>query len=442
MVKKLGIMLLFLLLSSTLVFAEKMKGSEKPEKPTFGFTMNLGVGLSSYKDSAGVQKAYQKFSFFPEFSYGKFGAGLDLTFEFDGNFKLRDLDNDGSADGWSTFTDYLYKIYYIRYGYPEDPFYVKVGSFDSYTLGHGLIMDDFSNTLFYPQVHQLGLNLNLNGSLFQFPYLGMETVVDDVLDWDIIGLRVYARPLLELPTPIINKLELGASIVTDLDTKEVNDPSNPDYAAYRSPNDNPGSDKIVEVGVDAEVPIIEQKDMSLITYADWAAIMGKGTGGFVGSNFTYQWFTIIGQLRLLGPQFVVNYFGPYYEVERATKYQTLDLNDKFTVGYLLGTRLALFKILNFHFFWSDVFDVDYGPEIRTGISTVENALGKLDASFSYEKKDIQSFSSLFNGVDTLLQLQIGYRISSASKIVLTYQRTYDPAGGPQDKTFVETRFSF
>jgi hypothetical protein len=257
-----------------------------------------------------------------------------------------------------------------------------------------------------------------------------------------LGLRVYSRPLLNIPTPIINKLKVGATIVTDLDTKEINDPSNPDYAVYRSPYDNPGSEQIVEIGVDVEVPIIEEKQMSLITYADWAAIMGKGTGGFVGSNFTYQWFTVIGQLRLLGPQFMVNYFGPYYEVERATKYQGLDANNQFTVGYLVGTKMALFKVLNFYFFWSDVFNVDYGPEIQTGISTVENALGKFDASFSYEKKDIQSFSNLFSGEDTLLQLQLGYRISSSAKIMLTYQRAYDPSGSPQDKTFVETRFSF
>ena len=367
-----GLLIVLLVMCGTAIAA-----SEEPEEqPKFGFNMNFALGLSSYKSSSGTQMAFQKFSFFPEFSYGKFGAGLDLTFEFDGDFRLRDLDNDGKADGWSTFSDYIYKIYYIRYGYPEEPFYVRAGAFDSYTLGHGLIMDGFSNTLFYPQVHQLGLDLHLDAELFGFPYIGINTVVDDLLDWDIIGARIYTRPFAGLKTPIISGLEIGASIAADFDIAEINDPQNVDYPSYGAPNDNPGSEKVSEIGVDVELPIIERRDMRLITYADWALILGKGTGGFIGSNFTYDWFTVIGQLRLLGPQFVVNYFGPFYEVERAVKYQGLDSNDGFTVGYLIGTKMALFKAVNFHFFWSHVFDADYGPEIKTGLATMEGALGK------------------------------------------------------------------
>jgi hypothetical protein len=136
------------------------------EPPTVEFNMDLALGLSSYKDSAGAQRAYQRFSVYPEITYGKFGAGLDLTLELDGNFNLRDLDNNGVADGWGSFTDYLYKIHYIRYGLEKDPLFVRVGYFDSYTLGHGLIMEGFSNTLFYPQVQQLGLTFRLDGALF------------------------------------------------------------------------------------------------------------------------------------------------------------------------------------------------------------------------------------------------------------------------------------
>lgn len=439
MLKRVCLVALLLLMSCCLLFGAEGEGKEEPK---FGFTMNFALGLSSYKDSAGAQRAYQKFSFFPEVSYGKFGAGLDLTFEFDGDFNLRDLDNDGKADGWSSFTDYLYKIYYVRYGFPDEPLYVKAGYFDSYTLGHGLIMDGFTNTLFYPQVHQLGLILHLDGTLFDFPYIGVQTVVDDMLDWDIIGARIYTRPLIGLRAPILSGLKVGASIVTDLDTGEVNDPQDPDYASYGPPKDNPGSEKVTEIGVDVELPIIEQRDMMLLAYADWAVLLDKGTGGLIGSTFTYQWFTLIGQLRLLGPQFVVNYFGPFYEVERGSKYAGLDANDAFTVGYLVGTRMALFNAVNFYFFWSDVFNVSYGPEIKTGVATVEGALGKFDASFGFEKKDIQSFSDLFSGENTLIELTLGYRISSSARILLTYQRAYEPSGDYRDKTFVETRFSF
>jgi len=127
-----GILLVLFLVSGTWLFAQE---TAEKEKPQFGFNMGFTIGLSSYEYSAGNPIAFQKFSFFPEFSYGKWGLGLDLTFEFDGAFNLRDLDNDGNADTWSKFSDYLYKIYYVRYGFKGDPLYARVGAFETYTLG-------------------------------------------------------------------------------------------------------------------------------------------------------------------------------------------------------------------------------------------------------------------------------------------------------------------
>ncbi|RKX99797.1 MAG: hypothetical protein DRP54_06600, partial [Spirochaetes bacterium] len=114
MAKKFLVIMLVLLIAFGfgivgVAFGQSGDDEKSSEKPKFGFNMNLNIGLSSYEDSSGQQIAFQKFSFFPEFSYGKLGVGLDLTFEFDGDFKLRDLDNDGKADTWTKFTDYLYK---------------------------------------------------------------------------------------------------------------------------------------------------------------------------------------------------------------------------------------------------------------------------------------------------------------------------------------------
>jgi len=447
--KKLLFVLLFISLSISFIFAQtnettEQTEAEKPakEKPKFGFNMNLTIGLSSYEDSNGDQIAYQKFSFFPEFSYGKWGLGLDLTFEFDGNFSLRDLDNDGKADDWTKFTDYLYKIYYVRYGYKGDSIYGRIGSFDHYTLGHGMIMDGFSNTLFYPRIHQLGLNLDIDGKIFNFPLIGMESVVDDVLDWDIIGFRVYSRPLMSLQKPIISDLKVGATIVMDVDPKEINDPTDPDYDKYHSPRDNPSSKTVAEFGIDTELPIFEKENMSLITYADWAKISGKGSGSFVGSTFTYEWFKLIGQIRFLGKQFVVNYFDPYYELERVTKYDALNNIDSFYMGYLIGTDLTIFNLLNFYFYWSDGFNDQYGPEIQTQLGTVEGAIPKIDGVFTFDKKDVDNFKDIFSGEDTLMQLKVACKVSKMASLVFIFQRTYSPSGKPTDKTFIETQFSF
>ena len=443
MLKKSFFCLCVTFLLSSLALAQTEEEQQK-EKPKFGFHMGLSLGLSSYEDSSGEQIAFQKIGFFPEFTYGKWGFGLDLTFEFDGDFNLRDLDNDGKADTWSTFTDYLYKIYYIRYGYKGDPLYGRIGAFNSYTLGHGLIMDGFSNTLFYPQIRQLGLNLDVDGRLFDFPLIGMESLVDDVLDWDIIGVRLFVRPLMWVPTPIISKLKIGTTIVTDLDTQEVNDPTNPDYDDYSAPKDHPDSkdNRVTELGIDTEVPLLERESLSVIAYADWATIVEKGNGAMIGSTLTYRWLKVIGQLRFLGKEFVFSYFDPYYELERGTKYESLDAITDPYVGYLIGTDIGMFSLLRFFFYWSDGFNDETGPRIQSGVATMENALAKIDASFTYDKKDIDSFNDFVSGEDALLQLRVAYKVNKAAAIVFIYQKTFTPSGEATDKTLVETQFSF
>ena len=315
MLKKFIISLSFILVFSVIAFAQENESTEK-EKPKLGFNMNLAIGLSSYEDSNKDQLAFQKFGIFPEFTYGKWGLGLDLTLELDGDFHLRDLDNDGKPDRWSTFWDYVQRIYYLRYGHKGDPLYGRIGAFSSYTLGHGLVMERFSNTLFYPQVIQLGLNLDIDGSLFDFPYIGMESVVDDILDWDIMGIRVYSRPFQGFTTPIVKDMKVGATIVTDLDNKE--DPTED------PPGDNSASESgITEYGLDIEAPLLERQDMSVIAYADWAKISGKGNGSWIGSTFTYKWISILGQLRFLGKQFETGFSARFMKLKDQPSTQAL-----------------------------------------------------------------------------------------------------------------------
>ena len=55
----------------------------------------------------------------------------------------------------------LRKIYYVRYGRPNDAVYVKIGALDNVTLGYGLIMDTYRNTLHYPGIKKTGLQFRI-----------------------------------------------------------------------------------------------------------------------------------------------------------------------------------------------------------------------------------------------------------------------------------------
>ena len=87
----------------------------------------------------------------PQFPLGRAAVVLDLELF---------LGEDGSVEslGWSfatpaeTFDSLLRKIYYVRYGEPREPVFVRIGALDRVTLGYGLIMDRYRNTLEYPGI--------------------------------------------------------------------------------------------------------------------------------------------------------------------------------------------------------------------------------------------------------------------------------------------------
>jgi hypothetical protein len=396
--------------------------------------MNLSIGLSSYEDSTGTRLAYQNFGIFPEFSYGRWGLGLDLSLEFDGDFHLRDLDNDGVPDRWTSLHDYLTRIYFLRYGRKGDPLHGRIGAFDSITLGHGLVMDGYSNTLFRPQVIQLGLNLDVDGALFSFPYFGFEMVADDVLDWDVIGVRLYARPLARASNTLLKRLEFGGTFVTDQDPQE-----NP----LDVPEDNPASEGVSVYGVDVELPLLEKERTSLVAYADWAKIVDGGSGALVGSTFTYRRLTLLGQLRFFGKEFVPAYFDSFYERDRGGKYATLAAYDEFYAGYLVGTEMNILDAVSFSFTWDDGIGDPDGPHVLAAVGTRDNVFPRFDVALSYDKKDIKSFSDLISEENSLIRFTLGYRLGSSAKIILTIERAYSPFSlTPADRTYVETQFLF
>jgi len=104
---------------------------------------------------------YYRMSFIPEIPLGKWAIAPDLEIF---------LDQEGgiSSRGWrfgtttEALNSILRKIYYVRYGRPHDPVYAKVGALDEITLGYGLIMADYRNTMEYPGIKKTGLEFRLS----------------------------------------------------------------------------------------------------------------------------------------------------------------------------------------------------------------------------------------------------------------------------------------
>lgn len=182
-----------------------------------------GVAWSVGMGSVTVDgKQWNRLSLRPDIPIGKFGICLDIELFVDdqGNISNKGWNFDNAAN---TFESIQRKIYYIRYGQPGETFYAKVGALDNVTLGYGLIMYGYSNSLQYPDVRKMGLHTELNdiGALG----IGFQGVINNFSDFNrdgaLIGTRLSVKPLKKLGLPIISNLSVGGSYVTDMNQRAV-----------------------------------------------------------------------------------------------------------------------------------------------------------------------------------------------------------------------------
>lgn len=103
-------------------------------------------------------------------------------------------------------SDLVLKIKYLEYGQPlEDKFFLKVGNLHDLTIGHGLIMRNYRNDTDFPSIRRTGVNVG-----YDFGAVGFEALANDLPFPEIVGTRLYVRPIKGF------KLAVGLSAVADL----------------------------------------------------------------------------------------------------------------------------------------------------------------------------------------------------------------------------------
>ena len=147
---------------------------------------------------------YNQLSIRPEIPIGKLGVGLDIYLYFNDEGMYWDSWNFSS--GGSAYKTIIDKIYYLRWGQPGDNLYFMAGALPSVTLGQGILVNNYANIMEYPQVRQVGLNLQAKVAGF-----GIELIHSNFKSATpgILGIRGSRS--------ILPKLNLGVSFVTDLD---------------------------------------------------------------------------------------------------------------------------------------------------------------------------------------------------------------------------------
>lgn len=188
----------------TMAFAQEEESSETSIQAGYGTVTKEGV-------------QWQRFSFRPDIPLGKFGLGLDLELFIDNDGKI-------SKEGWDfsnsnqTWDTLLRKIYYARYGKSSEDLYLRAGALDDVTMGYGLIMDGYRNTLNYPGDKKLGLEFKVRDmGTFGLGVEGMVNSFGDLKnDGAVVGARVSARPFKPTDASLLSKLTVGITAVRDI----------------------------------------------------------------------------------------------------------------------------------------------------------------------------------------------------------------------------------
>jgi hypothetical protein len=234
---------------------------------------------------------WQKIVAQPKFHFGDVKFGLYLPLIYDGNmFDPEDWYHPNGNDEWSFGTDQsgvvdivtdavsdtVLKIKYFELRDPRNPPFLKIGSLEDITVGHGLIMRDFANDAYFPAIRRVGLNFGFDFGKLGFEYmvndagnlLTLPTVfADDTFVPDVLtGGRLYFQPFddgKKHEVKSFRDMAFGISLLADLGAS----------AGFSDPV-RAGAPVFLNPGIDIDVPIVEtKKAFSIVAFADAALMM-------------------------------------------------------------------------------------------------------------------------------------------------------------------------
>jgi len=428
------------LFGASFAFAQEGEGG-------FDFGLSIGIGAETFDG-----EMWQTIKLSPDLAIGKFGIGLELTmnYQFEPSFTVRQEDWVPTGDD-SLLDVYLPKFKYIRYGFKGDPLYAQFGSIEYALLGNGFIMGGYDNTVFLPFYQDrkaLGLSLDLDGALFNFPYIGIETFVGDLAQFDVLGFRTYVRPLAFTEAPIIKGLQVGATLAMDRKPK-LYDVVEVLGVPTAAPDDS--VDPVVLYGADLTLPILTGSTFSLSTFADVAFLHdtlgpgNKGKGEMVG--FGGRLMSVINygaQIRVLGEDFIPTYFDTGYDLYRKIKYDAVQAEN---IDSYLGWLGSLgFSFLDGALAFNATVDGPIGdpdtdsyldwPHLYAVFILGEGIIPNISLEAQFDKRSLFDSDVRFDR-DAVIAARLNYSIGAAV-LSFVYQRSIDRDGNGDSKSGIES----
>jgi hypothetical protein len=344
---------------------EEKKEPSKGGNAAPGITWELSAGSVTVGDEQWIRLAFS-----PDIPIWKFGICFDVELFVNAR-------GDFSDKGWAFDRDRLAeslmrKIRYLRFGYENEPVFVKIGGLSSVTLGYGFVMDRFTNMLHYPDQKLLGAQFYLTN--ISPVGITLQTMVSDLLEFKYKGgigaARLALTPLKLAGIPILSDLSIGATYGIDVNEyapsrawKAVGDPRDRnnngvfDAVYWRNKYAPAFVDTLVAhgdadtstftidttyrdslsryavLGGDFGVPIITTDFLGLDVYgqaavvADTVMFKQNRTGWGIGAPGVALRAGPVNariEYRHIRGRFIPGYFGPYYYDERLQRYPKVE----------------------------------------------------------------------------------------------------------------------
>jgi len=326
-------------------------------------------------------KIWNQIALRPTLPLGDLSVSFDIVLYIDEDGNIHDDEWDFSS-GERVKNTLIDKIYYIRYGNKWKKNYFQIGALNNVTMGFGILLNNYTNTLLYPQVRKVGMefksyafglnfygftndfkeNFGLTGLRFSAPVpngftLGMSWVGDRN---QYLGLRDSdndGTPDLVDDFPNNNQWSVdtdgdgladGLSTEWDIDGDGITDTLDSSIPGWnldtlvvldddiiRKPdpiNIKKETESFNSFALDAGIPIFNEGGIRISVYAQYAALLGKTINPIDSMKVDAGYGLIpLGLSASFGPakfnlefrmvprgKFEFGYFNRSYEVERAT----------------------------------------------------------------------------------------------------------------------------
>lgn len=458
----------FLCIGLLLLSVSNITSAQEATEDNKGMTGSALIGAVNING-----KNYQQIGFRADIPLGKFGFGVDFQLLINDEGELREED-------WDDFQDYLDKIYYVRYGYKNDPFYVRLGGLENSNLGYGIALDGYSNMIEYPTYKRMGGEISFRTSMD----FGGEIFVNNFKELmeDEPGMLFGARG-----TYNYGKLSFGLGLVTDLNEynglRDTDDDDLPDEidadpdddgistdrdyweakgASEKTLNamiedkliDGRTKDEILEdldldetesiaiYTIDLGYNLYQTEDMTIDVYGQAAQINDYGFG-FAAPAFRMLVgpFNFRAEYRHSEDEFLFGYFNRTYELERAwfttdedsnlvimTKKSRLE-TVKAMDGFFIGVDADAFGVANLKLDYQYMQnDDDELSSIYGEFGLAKDLIPKLAVAKAYYSQDNVEEIKL-KTPQTVMGFQLGYEITAGAVMTFDYRFTYEEVPG-------------